>query len=55
MFAEAGEWDKRRLRSTGLSMNADDYSGIIEYGALANVNPIARMRSSFEKAMKKNP
>ena len=39
VYAEAGEWDKAQAAfDRALAMNADDDSGMIEYGALANVN-----------------
>ena len=39
VYAEAGEWGKAQAAfDQALAMNADDDSGMIEYGALANVN-----------------
>jgi tetratricopeptide (TPR) repeat protein len=57
VYAEAGEWNKAQVAfGRALAMNEDDDSGMIEYGALANVNKDrAKAEVLFEKAMKKNP
>ena len=57
VYAEAGEWDKAQVAfDRALAMKADDDSGLIEYGALANVNnDRAKAEALFEKAMKKSP
>lgn len=57
VYAEAGEWDKAKAAfDRVLAKNADDDSGMIEYGALANVNKDRpKAEELFEKAMKKNP
>lgn len=57
VYAEAGEWDKAQTAfDRALTMDADDDSGILEYGALANLNhDRAKAENLFERAMKKNP
>ncbi len=57
VYAEAGEWDKAQVAfDKALAMNTGDDSGMIEYGALANVNhDRAKAEALFEKAMKKKP
>ena len=57
VYAEAGEWDKAQgAFDRALAMKADDDSGMIEYGALANLNKDrAKAEALFEKAMKKSP
>jgi len=57
VYAEAGEWDKASAAfERALAMNTGDDSGMIEYGALANVNDDrAKAEALFEKAMKKHP
>jgi len=57
VYAEAAEWDKAQTAfDRALAMDAGDDSGMIEYGALANVNN-DRMKAEalFEKAFRKNP
>ena len=57
VYAEAGEWDKARVAfDRALPMNSGDDSGMIEYGALANLNgDRAKAEALFEKGMNKNP
>jgi tetratricopeptide (TPR) repeat protein len=57
VYAEAGEWGKAQAAfDQALAMNADDDSGMIEYGAFANVNhDRTKAEALFEKAMKKKP
>jgi hypothetical protein len=52
-LVQPGEWDKAQAAfDRALAMNA----GMIEYGALANVNrDRTKAEALFEKAMKKNP
>jgi tetratricopeptide (TPR) repeat protein len=56
-YAEAGEWDKAKgAFDRALVIEPGDDSGMIEYGALANVfNDRAKAEELFFKAMKKNP
>ena len=57
VYAEAGEWDKAQAAfDKGLAMNKDDDSGMVEYGAVANVfKDRAKAESLFEQAFKKKP
>jgi tetratricopeptide (TPR) repeat protein len=57
IYAEAGEWDKAQAAfDKALAINVNDDTGMIEYGALANVNKDrAKAEALFEKAMKRNP
>lgn len=57
VHAEAGEWDKAQIAfDKALAMDPDDDSGIIEYGALANVNKDrAKAEALFEKGFSQNP
>ncbi len=57
VYAEAGEWDKARAAfDRALPANSRDDSGIIEYGAFANLNgDRAKAEELFEKGMNKNP
>jgi tetratricopeptide (TPR) repeat protein len=57
IYAEAREWDKAQAAfDRALAMKESDDSGMIEYGALANVNKDRpKAEALFEKAMKKNP
>ena len=57
VYAEAGEWEKARAAfDRALPANSRDDSGMIEYGALANVNgDRAKAEALFEKGMTKNP
>lgn len=57
VYAEAGEWEKaRKAFEQALAMKPGDDSGMVEYGALANVhNDRTTAESLFEGAMKKNP
>ena len=57
VYAEAREWDKAQVAFyRALATNASDDSGMIEYGAFANVNnDRAKAEALFEKAMKKKP
>ena len=39
VYVEAGEWDKARTTfDKAIAINADDYSGAVEFGAFANLN-----------------
>jgi tetratricopeptide (TPR) repeat protein len=55
-YAEAGEWDKAQPAfDRSVAMNPGDDTGMIEYGALANVNKDrAKAEDLFAKAFKKN-
>ena len=57
VYSEAGEWDKAQAAfDRSLAMNKGDDSGMIEYGALANINKDrAKAEALFTKAMQKNP
>jgi tetratricopeptide (TPR) repeat protein len=57
VYAEANEWDKARPAfDKALAMEADDDSGMIEYGALLNVQKDrAKAEELFTKAIAKNP
>lgn len=57
VYAEAGEWDKAQTAfDKALAMEAGDDSGMIEYGALANVNKDrAKAETLFTKAMTRKP
>lgn len=57
VYAEAGEWDKAQAAfDRSLAMKEKDDSGMIEYGAFANLNKDRpKAEALFEKAMKKNP
>jgi tetratricopeptide (TPR) repeat protein len=57
VHAEAGEWDKAKAAfEKALAADADDDSGALEYGALANVNgDRAKAEELFAKSMKKKP
>ena len=57
IYVEAGEWDKAQVAfDRALTLSPDDDTGMIEYGALANVNKDrAKAEALFEKAMKKKP
>jgi tetratricopeptide (TPR) repeat protein len=57
VHAEAGEWDKAKSAfERALAAHADDDSGMIEFGALANVNgDRTKAEELFARAMKKNP
>lgn len=57
VYAEADEWDKAQVAfDRALAMDADDDSGMIEYGALANVNKDrAKAEGLFLKALGKKP
>jgi len=57
VYAEANDWDKAQVAfDRALTMDAGDDSGMVEYGALANVNKDrAKAEALFEKALKKNP
>jgi len=56
IYAEANEWNKAKdAFERALTMNKGDDSGMIEYGALANLNDDrAKAEALFETAMKKN-
>jgi len=57
VYEEAGEWDKARTAfDRALAIDTDDDSGMIEYGALANVHDDrAIAEAQFDKAFRKNP
>ena len=57
VYAEANEWDKaQEAFDRALARDAGDDSGMIEYGALANVNhDRAKAELLFTKALEKNP
>ncbi len=57
VYADASEWDKAQVVfDRTLAMNTGDDSGMIEFGALANVNnDRAKAEALFEKAMRKKP
>jgi len=57
VYEQAGEWDKAKAAfERALARHADDDTGMIEYGALANLHDDrATAEAQFEKAMKKNP
>jgi tetratricopeptide (TPR) repeat protein len=59
VYAEAGEWEKAsRMFEQALSegRGRDDDSGMVEYGALANINhDRTKAEALFATAMKKNP
>jgi tetratricopeptide (TPR) repeat protein len=57
IYEEAGEWDKARIAfEKFLAMDAGDDSGVLQYGALANVNKDrARAEDLIGRAMKENP
>jgi tetratricopeptide (TPR) repeat protein len=57
VYAEAGEWDKAKdAFERALAMDKGDDSGMLEYGALANVNKDRALAEGlFAKALGKNP
>ena len=57
VYAEAGEWDKAQAAfDKAFPATSDDDTGLVEYGALANLNKDrARAEALFNRAMKKNP
>jgi tetratricopeptide (TPR) repeat protein len=57
IYAEAGEWDKaQKAFESALALDPGDDSGMIEYGALANLNhDRTKAEALFEKAMRKHP
>lgn len=57
IYAEAGEWDRARTAfDRALTLEPDDDSGAIEFGALANLQgDRARAEELFLRAMKKKP
>ncbi len=56
VYAEADEWDKAQdAFDHALALDKDDDSGMIEYGALANLHhDRAKAEDLFARAMKKN-
>jgi tetratricopeptide (TPR) repeat protein len=56
-YVEAGEWAKaQEAFEKALVIDKDDDSGMVEYGAFANVNKDrAKAEAMFEKALRKNP
>ena len=57
VYAEAGEWDKAKAAfDKAFPANSDDDTGLVEYGALANLNKDrAAAEALFNRALKKNP
>jgi len=57
VYSEAGEWDKARdAFDRAVARDPGDDSGMLEYGALANVHKDReRAEALFAKAMAKNP
>jgi tetratricopeptide (TPR) repeat protein len=57
VYTEAGEWDKaQQAFEKALAMDPGDDSGMIEYGALANVNKDrAKAETLFTKVLTKKP
>jgi tetratricopeptide (TPR) repeat protein len=57
VYVEAGEWDKAAAAfDRALALDRNDDSGMVEYGALANVNKDrAKAETLFERAFKQNP
>jgi tetratricopeptide (TPR) repeat protein len=57
IYSEAGEWERAaKAFEQALTMKPGDDSGMIEFGALANVNKDrAKAEELFDRAMKKNP
>ena len=57
IYAEAGEWDKAQPAfDRALEMKKGDDSGMLEYGALANIfRDRAKAEMLFAKAFAKNP
>jgi tetratricopeptide (TPR) repeat protein len=57
VYAQAGEWNKAEAAfDRALAMDTDDDSGMIEYGALANLNQRReKAEALFTKAMTKKP
>ena len=56
VYAEAGEWEKAsKAFDQSLAMKPGDDTGMVEYGALANLNGDRnKAESLFASAMKKN-
>jgi tetratricopeptide (TPR) repeat protein len=57
VYTEAGEWDKaQQAFDKALAIDDEDDSGMIEYGAYANLNKDrAKAEGLFEKALRKKP
>jgi len=57
LYEEANEWDKAKdAFDHGLAMNKDDDSGMLEYGAFANVNKDReKAEALFGRALGKSP
>jgi tetratricopeptide (TPR) repeat protein len=57
VYAEAGEWDKAQAAfDHAFSAESDDDTGLLEYGALANVHKDrVKAEALFTRALKKNP
>ena len=57
IYAEAGEWDKAKAAfDRALTMDTNDDTGMIEYGALANINnDREKAEALFEKALRRKP
>jgi tetratricopeptide (TPR) repeat protein len=57
VYAEAGEWSKAQTAlDRAMAVDKNDDSGMVEYGALANVNKDrAKAETLFDQAFKKKP
>ena len=57
VYVEAGEWDKAQAAfDKAFPANSDDDTGLVEYGAFANLNKDrAKAEALFLRALKKNP
>jgi tetratricopeptide (TPR) repeat protein len=57
VYEEAGEWDKARgAFDRALGIDPDDDSGMLEYGAFANLHTErATAEAQFDRAFRKNP
>jgi tetratricopeptide (TPR) repeat protein len=57
IYAEAGEWDKAQAAfDKALSLDADDDTGMVEYGSIAMLNKNrAKAEELFTKAMTRKP
>ena len=56
-MSRPGEWDKAQAAfDKAFPANSDDDTGLVEYGALANLNKDrAKAEALFNRALKKNP
>jgi len=57
LYAESGEWDKAEVAfDKALAIDKNDDTGMVEYGALANLNKNrAKAEMLFEQAFRKKP